>query len=167
MSYKEINLLMTLAILAGFTGGIVAAFFIADKHVFAGNTDQEYSGAKTIHGKVVRGQQFLLVDKKGATRGAWLLDASGNPRISLKGKDGSVAELFIAPEGSAALRLFDKGGNSTATIVAGNGAPQMTLFKSKIAQVRLGLPGDGLAHLYLMDEDGKSIWSSPISSDIK
>ena len=162
INYKELKLLMPLAVLAGFMGGVVAAFFIADRHVFAGNPDQEYFDAKTIHGKLVRGEQFLLVDKKGAARGVWLLDSSGNPRISLMGKDGSIAELVITPEGSAALRLFDKRGNSTATIVAGNGAPQMTLFKSKVAQVRLGLPGDGLAHLYLMDEDGKSIWSSPI-----
>lgn len=151
---------------------------------------------KKQHEKVIIAQEFRLVDKDGKTLGrfglsevggprlvlsdenglprAMLSLSSGNPVLSLHGKDTDVsiaagvlseapwmvlvdrdgtprACLRLQPDGSPSLHLCDKGGKIRAAL----GTTDLEITQTGEARRRAA------SSLVLFDKDGKVMWSAP------
>lgn len=100
MTRKELGAVLGAAVLAGFLGGTLAGWLMADDSVQA----QQRS-------KVVNSEEFLLVDRFGRTRAGLGLDQNGEVGFVLLGKDGNRS-LHLSPDEAQVVKLKDKGGKT-------------------------------------------------------
>jgi hypothetical protein len=93
---------------------------------------------------------LVLLDKDGQRRAALSVLANGSPGLSLLDKDGKVrAALGVLPDGSLGLSLLDREGKLRGTFgILPDGSPGLTLFDNQEkARASLGVAPDGLTTL--------------------
>lgn len=127
------NRLVDLTVLAvfGVCGGMVAEWIRAPA----------VAEAAPKKAKVVKAQEFRLTDLKGNTRGAFVMGATGQPRLDLYGTDGKIrTSVFLSEEGEhPVVALSD---------TAAGASPQLQ------ARIVLGTQDAGVPRLYLTDTNG-------------
>ncbi len=100
MNRKEFAVVLVVALVGGFLGGLCADRLLSVEPALA----QQRM-------KVVNSEEFLLVDKFGRTRAGLGLDANGEVGLVLLGKDGNRS-LHFTPDEPQALKLKDKAGKN-------------------------------------------------------
>jgi len=166
MNRKQFLLTLSVAIISAFLGGALGVWFLMPPSVLAQDGPQ----------KVIRAEEFQVVDQKGAIRALLgtgrddrahfnLYDAMGTPWATLaEGKDGN----------SPALRLIFK---KAQTILSPNaltveGAKGATFILSASEGLMLSdtngnfrgairVPKGVMSFLVLFDEEGNVVWKAP------
>jgi hypothetical protein len=132
MKRKRYSLIVVLALIAGFLGGMVSSQMPMIKTAFAGKTD--------LAKKVVKAERFELVDAKGNMYAELKVSERGPQLRMLDGK-GSAIDLFIDhPGGEPRAGLF--------------------LISPKSHSIKLETTDSG-THMVFTDEKGGIIWSKP------
>jgi hypothetical protein len=165
-----------LALAGGFIGGMIAI------QLAPGESMAAAKAARARSARVVKAEQFVLVDRSGTQRGA-LQVADGTASLALNDGDGrNRAELRVRKEGASSVTFYDQAGNRrievgqspsgraglaifasgggrqiAAVSAAENGETGFTLYDPTTGRARagLGVAADGEPALVLFDQNGK------------
>ena len=116
----QYGLLVVLAIVSGFTGGIIPSLIFSGDPVFAQKQE--------THLKVLRAEKFELVDQDGKTH-AELGPFFDQPNLRFYQQDGKLRAIMgLGPEESPVLAFFDPENNLRAGLgLTANGEPKLNL----------------------------------------
>lgn len=167
MEKGHYGLILVVALIAGFVGGFISHQLFMDRPAFAEK--------QPMHQKVVRGEQFDLVDRSGKIRGSWNVSKDGDPMLILFDNTGTPRfTLTVAREG-ACLSLNNKGGVPCANLLETKFGSVLRFFdENGSMHVGLGMDTNEGPYLSLRDksgllkglidlcgEDGRPVWSAP------
>jgi hypothetical protein len=165
-----------LALAGGFIGGMIAI------QLAPGESMAAAKAARARSARVVKAEQFVLVDRSGTQRGVMQV-ADGTSSLALNDGDGhNRAELHVKKEGGSSVTFYDQAGNRrievgqspsgsaglaifasgggrqiAAVSAAGSGETGFTLYDPTTGRARagLGVAADGEPALVLFDQNGK------------
>jgi hypothetical protein len=132
MNSKQYALVVVLAVIAGFGGGVMAGRWPMDQPLLTSKP-----------AKIVRAEAFQLVDSHGATHAALDIQEGGGPGLLFYDSDHEARVVFeMTSKGDPRLFLIDANGIIRAVL-------------------GLGLDADGSPFMRLRDENRKILWSIP------
>ena len=133
MKRRQYLLLLALTVVAGLIGGAVSNW------LFMARTAEVQETKK--HEKVVRAEEFRLVDKAGNLRGVM-----------------NASSIVIGPQ----LAFFDEGGTTRMRMFLSDDGDPMLLLKDEDGTLRMSMNlTAGMPGLLLRDEGGTVMWSAP------
>lgn len=104
MSRKQYSLIVLLALVAGFVGGVISSQIFVSRPIFPQKEPKPQ--------KVVVAKKFRLVDERGVVRAALGLTAKGQPGLGLLDKKGIPrVVLGIGENSRPSLVMWDHKGN--------------------------------------------------------
>jgi hypothetical protein len=140
MTYKQYSLMLVLAVIAGFLGGILAA------KVF---TIQPAYGEKAAEiPKVIAAEQFRVVDTSGRVRAR--LKETG---VDVLYEDGTQGAVLALDEGVPSVALLDRNGTKRAALNLGIDSSPLLSLRDSHGKGGASLRQTGLA---LFDMNGMS-----------
>lgn len=132
MNSKQYGLVIILAVIAGFGGGVMAGRLPLGQH-----------GLTSRPAKLIKAEAFQLVDRHGATHAPLNMQEGGSPGLLFYDSDHEIrVVLDMTREGDPRLFLID--GDGIIRAVLG-----------------LGLGADGSPFVRLTDKSRDVIWSAP------
>jgi hypothetical protein len=132
MNGKQYGLVVVLAVIAGFGGGVMA-----------GRLSMNHQPLTSQPAKVIRGESFQLIDSHGATHAELNIQEGGSPGLLFYDSDHKARVIFdMTGEGDPRLFLIDTDGIIRAVL-------------------GLGLEANGLPFIRLRDKNREVIWSVP------
>jgi hypothetical protein len=124
MPKKPFWLMLIVAVLAGFVGGIMGNHLFTGRPVFA-QKDQDASDRYTEEraDMFIARKGFIVVDEKDEIRAGMMMATNGRVSLYLWGVKGkSRVDIGITPYGCSSLEMYDKDGTLRANLTVGGNA---------------------------------------------
>src|SRR5258708_22187805 len=156
MTIKERIGFVSLTLAAAFTGGAVSGHFFAARTVDAANAP-----------RMVTAQKFMLVDRRGKTRGEFNVTSKGVAQVAIFDGTGTLrAGLGVGADGAPALGIYGHDGKPRIEVGLTRSVARVVLFDANaMPQATLGVAPDGQSGLGLMDKQGNPRASIIVQTD--
>ena len=156
MTMKERIRFVSLTLVAALVGGAVSGHIFAARTVDAANAP-----------RMITAQKFMLVDRRGKTRGEFNVTSKGVAQVAVFDGTGTLrAGLGVGDDGAPALGIYGHDGKPRAEVGLTNSVARVVLFDANgKPQATIGVAPDGQSGLGLMDKDGNPRASIIVESD--
>ena len=145
MSKNQFLLILSVAIISAFLGGMLGVWFLMPPSVLAQDEPQ----------KVIEAQEFRVVDEEGKEF-AMLGVIEGDVGLLMRNVEGRPAAALVVNEGRAGLHLYGSDGTQKATLNIADDEPVFTLMDGDENSRVAILLENGEPRIALYDLEGKS-----------
>ncbi len=151
MTRKDYALMWAFVLLAGFLGGMFAAFLLGTRAI-AKEQDQPK--------RIIVAEEFRLVDKQGRTRAVLGRDKNNEVGLSLLDDNDVHASLILDAHGGATLKMREHSGKQRVALGILNGAPTLLLMtQNGEGGIGVAVAKDDRADIFIREAKSKKfLW---------